>query len=126
LELDPRFRLAGRAVVKGSAALYLRVLPISVNTVLTFAPTVWTAVMMKTAISEAMSAYSIAVTPDSSATNLFLDRTIRLLPHKDRLAKNRVFPPLTVPKMGSPDFDPVNLNSLSGSRPSKLRGLVKR
>src|SRR6185312_479045 len=41
LELDPRFRLAGRAVVKGSAALYLRVLPISVNTMLTFAPTVW-------------------------------------------------------------------------------------
>jgi hypothetical protein len=126
LELDPRFRLAGRAVVKGSAALYLRVLPISVNTVLTFAPTVWTAVMMKTAISEAMSAYSIAVTPDLSATNLFMDRTIRLLPHKDRLAKNRVFQPLTGPKMASPDFDPVNLNSLSGSRPSKLRGLVKR
>ena len=52
---------------------YLRVVPISLNTVLTLVPTVWTAVMMKTAISEAISAYSIAVTPDSSATNLFID-----------------------------------------------------
>jgi len=46
----------------------LRELPTSVNTVLTFVPTVETAVMMATAISDAIRAYSIAVAPDSSRT----------------------------------------------------------
>ena len=42
----------------------MSVLPISVNTVLTLVPTVDTAVMMKTAMREAISAYSIAVAPE--------------------------------------------------------------
>jgi hypothetical protein len=40
--------------------------PTSVNTVLTLLPTVVMAAMTKTAIKLAISAYSIAVTPDSS------------------------------------------------------------
>ena len=42
----------------------MSVLPISVNTVLTLVPTVDTAVMMKTAMREAIRAYSIAVAPE--------------------------------------------------------------
>src|ERR1700678_3513222 len=49
---------------------YFSVLPISVNTVLTFPPTNVTAVMINTAIRLAISAYSIAVTPDSSLRKL--------------------------------------------------------
>jgi len=45
---------------------YFSVVPISLNTVLTLVPTAWTATMMNTAIRLAISAYSIAVTPDSS------------------------------------------------------------
>jgi hypothetical protein len=45
---------------------HFSVLPTSVNTVLKFVPTNLTALMMKTAIRLAISAYSIAVTPDSS------------------------------------------------------------
>jgi hypothetical protein len=48
---------------------YLRVPATSLNTVLTCVPTDWTATMMNTAIRLAISAYSIAVTPDSSLTN---------------------------------------------------------
>jgi len=59
--------------------LYLRALPISLNTVLTFVPTVWTAVIMKTAISEAIKAYSIAVAPDSLARNFVADLYIETL-----------------------------------------------
>jgi hypothetical protein len=52
---------------RGRRALaYLRVVPISLNTVLTCPPTNVTAVMMNTAIRLAINAYSIAVTPDSS------------------------------------------------------------
>jgi hypothetical protein len=50
----------------GAQAAYFSELPTSVNTVLTCVPTYWTATMMKTAIKLAISAYSIAVTPDSS------------------------------------------------------------
>ena len=53
-----------RNAIYGEAP-YLSVLPISVNTVLTLVPTVCTAVIMKTAIREAISAYSIAVAPDT-------------------------------------------------------------
>src|SRR5579863_7383285 len=62
-----------------TSASYLRVVPISLNTVLTLVPTVWTAVIMKTAMSEAISAYSIAVTPDWSAAKAFIDLNIGLL-----------------------------------------------
>src|SRR5208282_2414144 len=55
---------------------YLRVLPISVNTVLTLVPTVWTAVIMKTAISDAISAYSIAVAPESLTAKFLMDLNI--------------------------------------------------
>ena len=48
------------------AAAYFSELPTSVNTVLTCVPTYWTATMMQTAIKLAISAYSIAVTPDLS------------------------------------------------------------
>ncbi len=51
---------------RACATLYLSVVPISLNTVLTLVPTAWTATMMNTAIRLAISAYSIAVTPDSS------------------------------------------------------------
>ena len=56
----------------GGCAIYAHfsVEPISVNTVLTLPPTNVTAVMMNTAIKLAISAYSIAVTPDSSLTKL--------------------------------------------------------
>ena len=48
----------------------MRVVPISLNTVLTCVPTSWTAPMIATAIRLAISAYSIAVTPDSSLRKL--------------------------------------------------------
>ena len=55
----------------GATALaYFSVVPISLNTVLTCPPTNVTAVMMNTAIRLAISAYSIAVTPDSSLRKL--------------------------------------------------------
>ena len=52
---------------------HFRAAPTSVNTVLTFVPTVCTAVMIKTAMSEAISAYSIAVAPESSWAKFFID-----------------------------------------------------
>jgi hypothetical protein len=58
---------------------HFRALPTSVNTVLTFVPTVWTAVMIKTAISDAMRAYSIAVAPESLSTKIFIDLNTELL-----------------------------------------------
>ena len=42
-------------------------------------PSAFTAVMMATAIPEAISAYSIAVAPDSSCTKLLMTCTERLL-----------------------------------------------
>jgi hypothetical protein len=62
-----------------AAAYHFRALPTSVNTVLTFVPTVWTAVMIKTAISDAMRAYSIAVAPESLSTKIFIDLNTELL-----------------------------------------------
>jgi hypothetical protein len=44
-----------------------------------FVPTVCTAVMIKTAMSEAISAYSIAVAPDSSWAKFFIDLNTGLL-----------------------------------------------
>ena len=58
---------------------HFRALPTSVNTVLTFVPTVCTAVMIKTAMSEAISAYSIAVAPESSWAKFFIDLNTGLL-----------------------------------------------
>ena len=55
---------------------YFNELPTSVNTVLTFVPTDWTATMIKTAIKDAIRAYSIAVTPESSLTEFFIDFNI--------------------------------------------------
>jgi hypothetical protein len=57
-----------------------RALLIFENVVLSFVPTVPTAVMIKTAMSAAISAYSIAVTPASSWANFFIDLNIALLP----------------------------------------------
>jgi uncharacterized membrane protein len=55
---------------------HFKVLPTSVKTVLTWVPTNWTATMIKTAISDAIRAYSIAVTPELSATKFFIDFNI--------------------------------------------------
>src|SRR5579863_3078005 len=71
-QCEPRRRM--RPARFGS--FYLRALPTSENTVLTCVPTVWTATIMKTAISEAISAYSIAVAPDSSAAKFLMDLNI--------------------------------------------------
>jgi hypothetical protein len=68
-----------RRQVLTAGKLYLSVLPTSLNTVLTLPPTVWTAVIMNTAMSEAISAYSIAVTPASSAAKVFMDLNMSLL-----------------------------------------------
>src|ERR1700761_2830798 len=73
-------------------SLYLRLLPTSLNTVITLAPTDWTAVMMETAMSEAISAYSIAVTPDSSAANFFMDLNTFLLLLRDPIRRETRFP----------------------------------
>src|SRR5579871_3704366 len=88
---------AGRAQPAGAKdprmdAPYLSVPPISVNTVLTFVPTVDTAVMMKTAMREAISAYSIAVAPDSLPTKFFKDLNIILLLVRNHPAANSVSP----------------------------------
>jgi hypothetical protein len=50
-----------------------------VNVVLILLPRVVTAVMITTAISAAISAYSIAVTPESSWAKFFTDLNIGLL-----------------------------------------------
>src|SRR6516165_3000349 len=55
---------------------YFSVVPISLNTVLTCVPTFCTATMIKTAIKDAIRAYSIAVTPDSSLTKFLIDLNI--------------------------------------------------
>ncbi len=52
---------------------YLRALETSVNSLLMLVPRTAKEPMMKTAINEAISAYSIAVAPDSSAANVLSD-----------------------------------------------------
>ena len=53
-----------------ASALDFSELPTSVNTLLTFVPTSWTATMMNTAIKLAINAYSIAVTPEFIAKKI--------------------------------------------------------
>src|SRR5271157_4692299 len=70
-----------------SAASYFSELPTSVNTVLTFVPTVWTAVMIATAMRLAIRAYSIAVAPSSFRMNLltrFICHYSSLIPRRPR------------------------------------------
>jgi hypothetical protein len=62
---------AGAKLQSDTEPFYLGMLPISMNTVLTFVPTVWTAGIMKTAINDAISAYSIAVAPELLTAKFF-------------------------------------------------------
>jgi hypothetical protein len=63
---------------------YFRLLDISVKVLLSLFPTVDTAVMMVSAISEAIKPYSIAVAPDSLLRNNFKERDIARAPFKMR------------------------------------------
>ena len=66
-----------KSVALGAA--YLSALPTSANSLDSFVPRADRAPMRKTAISEAISAYSIAVAPDSLATKDLRDLIITLL-----------------------------------------------
>ena len=103
-------RAGAKELRKSAEAPYLSVSPISVNTVLTFVPTVDTAVMMKTAMREAISAYSIAVAPDSLAAKFFdgLEHYLLLLRKTIQRQTRFSMPPDTGRKYPSPAFNLVN------------------